>query len=88
MELESDTNSDTSESSTSSSSSGPEDTHMYKSKVESETSSSGSNSESTGSDWYDLDPIKPRKNCVHIKKKKVVSPIRKHHRNKLRNKAY
>jgi len=37
MELESDTNSDTSESSTSSSSSGPEDTHMYKSKVESET---------------------------------------------------
>src|SRR6185437_8345620 len=31
-----------------------------------------SDSESTDSDWYDLDPRKPRKNRVHVKKKKVV----------------
>ena len=44
-------------------------------KSETETNSSSSDSESTGSDWYDLDPIKPRKNRVHIKKKKVESSI-------------
>ncbi|CAG8734793.1 28707_t:CDS:2, partial [Racocetra persica] len=47
-----------------------------------ETNSSSSDSESTGSDWYDLDPIKFRKNRVHIKKKKVDSPIRKHRKKK------
>ncbi|CAG8581400.1 8541_t:CDS:1, partial [Paraglomus occultum] len=57
-------------------------------KSETETNSFSSDSESTDSDWYDLNPIKSRKNRVHIKKKKVVSPIRKHRGNKLRNKAY
>jgi len=50
--------------------------------------SSSSDSESTDSDWYDLDQINPRKNHVHVKKKKVVSSIRKHRKNKLRNRAY
>ncbi|CAG8764977.1 18198_t:CDS:2, partial [Racocetra persica] len=54
----------------------------------------GSDSESTDSDWYNLNPIKPQKkrqsfeyliHCIHIKKKKVVSPIRKHHKNKYTN---
>ena len=49
---------------------------------ETATSSSGSDSKSTSSDWYDLDPIKPRKNRDHSTKKKVVSPIRKHRKNK------
>ena len=56
-------------------------------KSETETSSPGSDSESTGSDWYDLDPKKPQKNRVRITKKKVVSPTRKHRKNRLRNKA-
>ncbi|CAG8557699.1 6038_t:CDS:1 [Diversispora eburnea] len=34
-----------------------------------------------------LDPIKFQKNRVHITKKKIVSPIRKYHRNKLHNKV-
>ncbi|CAG8652328.1 10165_t:CDS:2, partial [Paraglomus occultum] len=34
--------------------------------IKSETNSSSSDSESTGSDWYDLNPIKSRKNRVHI----------------------
>ncbi|CAG8571379.1 7900_t:CDS:2 [Paraglomus occultum] len=54
-------------------------------KSETETNRSSSDSESTDSDWYDLDSIKPRKNHVHIKKKKVVSPIRKHRKNKHTN---
>ncbi|CAG8438888.1 9105_t:CDS:2 [Cetraspora pellucida] len=47
-----------------------------------------SDSESMDSDWYDLDQINPRKNHVHVKKKKVVSSIRKHRKNKLCNRAY
>ncbi|CAG8556128.1 275_t:CDS:1, partial [Paraglomus occultum] len=39
-------------------------------KSEAEISSFSSDSESTGSDWCDLDPIKPRKNYVRITKKK------------------
>ena len=54
-------------------------------KSETETNLSSSDSESTSSDWYDLDPIKPRKNRVHIKKKKVDSSIRKHGKNKHNN---
>ena len=54
-------------------------------KSETETNSSSSDSESTGSNWYDLDPIKPRKNRVHIIKKKVDSSIRKHRKNKHTN---
>ncbi|CAG8559212.1 2509_t:CDS:1, partial [Dentiscutata erythropus] len=49
---------------------------MFK-KLSIETNLSSFDSESTGSDWYDLDSIKSRKNRVHIKKKKVDSPIRK-----------
>jgi hypothetical protein len=51
-------------------------------KSETETNLSSSDSESTSSDWYDLDPIKPRKNRDRSTKKKVVSPIRKHRKNK------
>ncbi|CAG8542086.1 10076_t:CDS:2 [Paraglomus occultum] len=52
-------------------------------KSETESNSSSSDSESISSDSYDLDPIKPRKNRVHIseaskaKKKKVDSSIPK-----------
>ncbi|CAG8683454.1 7914_t:CDS:2 [Racocetra persica] len=54
---------------------------MFK-KLFIETNLSSSDSESTGSDWYDLDLKKPRKKCIHNTKKKVISPSRKHCRNK------
>ncbi|CAG8800117.1 11735_t:CDS:2, partial [Dentiscutata erythropus] len=53
---------------------------IFHNKSETETDSSSSNSESTDLDWYNLDPIKPRKKRqsleyliyrIHIKKKKT-----------------
>ncbi|CAG8485868.1 13980_t:CDS:2 [Racocetra persica] len=67
---------------------------IFHNKSETETDSSSSDSESTDSDLYNLNPIKPRKkrqsleyliHHVYVKKKKVVSPIRKHHKNKHTN---